>query len=88
MVNTRGGTFFWAPALEFSTLHASFTRPNRFPPVLFGFKGVKWGPKLYPYRHCQCLRRLLWGSRSGIFDDVGGNRGCSNERPCKLFMTY
>ena len=26
--------------------------------------------------------------RSGIFDVVGGNRSCSNVRPCKLFMAY
>ena len=86
-----GGTYFWAPALEFSTLlevteagtihvHASCTRPTRCTPVILGFKGVKWGSKLSPYRHCQCLRHLLWGSRSGIFDVVGGNRGCSNVR--------
>ena len=24
----------------------------------------------------------------GIFDVVGGNRGCSNVRPRELFMTY
>ena len=94
-----GGTYFWVPALEFSTLlevteagtihvHASCTRPTRCTPVLLGFKGVKWGSKLCPYRHCQCLRHLLWGSRSGIFDVVGGNRGCSNVRLCELFMTY
>ena len=91
--------YFWAPALEFSTLlevteagtihvHASCTRPTRCTPVLLGFKGVKWGSKLCPYRHCRCLRHLLWGSRSGIFDVVGGNRGCSNVRLCELFMTY
>ena len=45
--------YFWAPALEFSTLlevteagtihvHASCTRPTRCTPVLLGFKGVKW----------------------------------------------
>ena len=67
-----GGTYFWAPALEFSTLlevteagtihvHASCTRPTRCTPVLLGFKGVKWGSKLCPYRHCRCLRHLLWG---------------------------
>ena len=94
-----GGTYFWAPALEFSTLlelteagtilvHASCTRPTRCTPVLLGFKGVKWGSKLGTYRHCQCLRHLLWGSRSGIFDVVGGIRGCSNVGLCKLFMTY
>ena len=68
-----GGTYFWAPALEFSTLlelteagtilvHASCTRPTRCTPVLLGFKGVKWGSKLGTYRHCQCLRHLIWGS--------------------------
>ena len=68
----EGGTYFWAPALEFSTLlevteagtihvHASCTRPTRCTPVLLGFKGVKWGSKLCPYRHCRCLRHLLWG---------------------------
>ena len=52
MVNTRGGTFFGAPALEFSTLlevteagtihvNASCTSPTRCTPVLLGFKGVK-----------------------------------------------
>ena len=90
-----GGTYFWAPALEFSTLlevteagtilvHASCTRPTRCTPVLLGFKGVKWGSKLGSYRHCQCLRHLLWGSRSGIFDVVGGIRGCSLQQRRKF----
>ena len=58
------GTYFWSPALEFSTLlevteagtihvHASCTRPTRCTPVLLGFKRVKMGSKLCPYRHCQ-----------------------------------
>ena len=45
-----GGTYFWVPALEFSTLlevteagtihvYASCTRPTRCTPVLLGFKG-------------------------------------------------
>ena len=52
-----GGTYFWVPALEFSTLlevteagtihvYASCTRPTRCTPVLLGFKGVKWGVKV------------------------------------------
>ena len=52
-----GGTYFWAPALEFSTLlevteagtilvHASCTRPTRCTPVLLGFKGGKMGVKV------------------------------------------
>ena len=54
-----GGTYFWVPALEFSTLmevteagtihvYASCTRPTRCTPVLLGFKGVKvkWGSKV------------------------------------------
>ena len=43
-----GGTYFWAPAFEFSTLlvvteasiphvHASCTRPTRCTPVLLGY---------------------------------------------------
>ena len=61
-----GITYFGAPVHEFSTLfevteagrlhvHASCTRPTRCAPVLLGFKGVKWGLKLCPYRHCQCV---------------------------------
>ena len=69
-------------------IHASCSCPTRCTHVLLGFKGVKWGSKLCPYRHRQYLRHLLWGPSSGIFDVVGGNQGCSNVRPCELFMTY
>ena len=52
-----GVTYFWAPALELSTLlevtetgtihvHASCTRPTRCKPVLMGFKEVNGG-KIY-----------------------------------------
>ena len=45
-----GGTYFWAPALEFSTLlevteagtilvHASCTRPTRCPPFFWVLRG-------------------------------------------------
>ena len=85
----EGGTYFWAPALEFSTLlevteagtihvHASCTRPTKF----------NGGQSYVHIVIATCLRHLLWGSRSGIFDVVGGNRGCSNVSPCELFMTY
>ena len=61
-----GVTYFGASVLEFSTLlevteagtvhvHASCTRPTRCTPILLGFTGVKWGLKLCPYRHCQCV---------------------------------
>ena len=94
----EGGTYFWAPALEFSTLlevteagtiHVhGCTRPTRCTPVLLGFKGVKWGSKLCPYVIASVCDTYFGSSRSGIFDVVGGNRGCSNVSPCELFMTY
>ena len=56
LMRVRGGTYFGAPVLEFSTflketengtihIHASCTRPYRFIPVLLGLKGGKTGVK-------------------------------------------
>ena len=104
----EGGTYFWAPALEFSTLlevteagtihvHASCTRPTRCTPVLLGFKGVKWGSKLCPYRHCRGHNfdphfTPLKPKRTGVhlvgLVQLAGNRGWYNTRPCELYKAY
>ena len=56
-------------------------------PRSLGFRG-KMGLKVMSISSLPVFATPTLGSRSGIFDVVGGNRGCSNVRLCELFMTY